>query len=221
MSGFLSAGIVGGGDIPDSGISRWLWEQDLTDEWGSNNGTAVSDAGYDTDSKEGNYSKKFDGTDGQYVQVNTRTLTTFSIATWIKAKSSNNGDGNEDGYWPWIGDGQDLQNWLSVRETDDTVQVEWSDGTRTSISYSGGFSTDTWYHIIYAYDSSTLEIYVDGSSIGTASISNKTFEYDRFSDALAATDYDFNGLIDQTDEYDKRLTDTEASNLHSTGSIDG
>lgn len=206
-----------GSAIPDGGVSRFLWEQDVTDTWGSKDGTDNTTVGYSTDSKEDTYSKEF-GQNGEdtIVDIPAQTFSQFSIATWAKFQST---------YKDWVtfaGDSTQSAGFVGLRSGgQDIMVIEFDDGTRGSKSFD--FSDGNWYHLIYAYDGSTLELYVDGSSLGISSISSKEFTIDNWGIGLAngTNDYTYDGLLDQSDIYSKRLSDTEASNLYSTGSING
>ena len=84
MSLFYSAGL-GGTAIPDSGISRYEFEQDVTDSWGDNDGTDNTSAGYTTDAAVGSYAKSFDGVDDVVPLGNNAidpTRTNLSVSIW-------------------------------------------------------------------------------------------------------------------------------------------
>jgi len=96
MSGFLSAGIVGGPDIPDGGVSRWEFEQDYVDSWDGNDGSPIGSPQFDTDSQVGSHALSLNGSD-QYVTVphnSNLEPTELSFGCWFKT--------SEDGTLQWV-----------------------------------------------------------------------------------------------------------------------
>lgn len=216
--------------IPDSAVARYEFEQDVTDSWGNNDGTDNTSAGYVTGTV-GSYAKAFDGAD-DWVDIGTvlgSSPSAFSVACWVR--TSNTSKSSMSLFRVRDGSSGDQIN-LS------TVSVFSSGGPEWQIEDNGTFGTirpgsgsdvrdGSWHHLIGTFDGSVLELYVDGSSVGTDSLSPSL----SFSDAVAigafndgedgAIEAHHEGDIDDLRVYNKSLSDNEASNLESTGSIDG
>jgi len=212
--------LFSGFSIPDSGVSRFLWEQNATDEWGSVTTTDNTSVGYSsTKVKEGSYSKEFNGGLNSNVDFSsTLSLTSFTVATYIYTRSE------EDGWVPFMGTKGNSNNHVSYRQSQRFMTVEFDDTTTPKVDYSDDsedIEFNTWHFLVWAYDGSTLECYIDGSSVGTSSASSKTLKINNIGVGINANGYGFDGFLDQTDIYDKRLSDTEVSNLYATGSING
>jgi len=84
-------------------------------------------------------------------------------------------------------------------------------------------NTDDWHHVGVTHDGSgTYTVYVDGSSVGNASLPTPSTASD--SNVLGAQPSISNtrtldGQLDQSRLYDKALTSTEVSNLYNNGRI--
>lgn len=116
------------------------------------------------------YSVDFDGTD-DYVEVGNvsgLTATTFSISAWfyltvnpIQEGILGTGTSGTDRIW--------LQVWDS-----DTIRFGSKGDVNDFDLSSGTFSLNTWYHVVGVIDGSSKEVFIDGSSLGTISISSIT-----------------------------------------------
>lgn len=201
--------------IPSSGVARYKFEQDVTDSWGNNDGTDNTSAGYVTGTI-GSYAKDFDGTD-DYVQadaLDSNIVTPVSVALWVKRNSGS-------------GSNQLVFSHGNVRFTisyEERASNGWEcnifDGNHQTIT-SGNTTSDVWVHLVNATDGSTMEFFVDGSSVGTTSAGsiNSADEKTAFgAQSKALGDY-FDGGVDDCRIYDKRLTSSEVSNLYNNGSI--
>jgi hypothetical protein len=233
MSGFLSAGIVGGPDIPDSGVSRWAFDEGsgstAIDEWGGNDASIVG-ATYTTASQVGSHALEFDGV-GDEVNAGDPAdgsldfgTGDFSIAVWVNINdlqtnrvlaaknNSQSGDGwsfevLSDGRVAWYrGNGATANNLSQV--ADSTL------------------STSTWYLLTATIDYNTeVSIYINDAEASYsniysnwASVSNSyDFRIGRH-EGLAR---DMDGKMDDPRIFDKELSSTEVSNLYNTGNISG
>jgi len=213
-----------GGDIPDSGVARYEFEQDVTDSWGTFDGTDNTSAGYVT-GQVGSFAKDLDGTD-DYVDFGYHpefTPEQVSIAWW---GNYDRVDGTRQ-YWG-IDDSTAGRYWNfgmgAISDGELVFDIVESDLNGISAS---GFVVDTWFHIVGTWDNSTgdAKLYVDGSLASTGSGTTVTFDG---SAPLNVGRRSFSGEEDYSDYqvddiriYNKVLSDSEVSNLHSTGSING
>lgn len=209
-------------DIPISGVSRWEFEQDLTDSWGDNNGADNTSAGYTTTAAVGSYAKSFDGTDDNvglpadtFEHIGTGS---FSISIWVKTGST------ADQTIVYPQDTGDTRIDINVFQTD-SVTFQLNDGTGSTIVSGGNISDSTYHMVTCVFDdtSAEMEIYVDETLQGNdtsnapASVSRgNAFGYDANNNSRY-----FSGDLDDARTYDKALTATEVSNLYNTGSING
>lgn len=198
--------------IPDSGVSRWEFEQDVTDSWGTYDGTDNTSAGYSTNSAVGTYSKEFDGTN-DYIDtplaLNFGT-STFSLSVWV-----NQNDTEENNFFSTYDGSTGI-----LLENDPSSGYEFFfDGNnilaRTSVSGS-------WEHVVAVRESSTMRIYVN--SVEEASTNDDpdvSSTEDLDIGRRTTNEYYMDGLLDDPRVYDKALTSTEVSNLYNSGSISG
>lgn len=228
--------IASGGDtfelattIPDSGVSRWEFEQDVTDSWGSNDGTDNTSAGYAT-GHIGNYAKDFDGTD-DYVEVPddaSLQLETFTVAAWINPDGALTGTNTTLGPCRWEGGVGGNNNYLVFINGSDELEGRFNSGDGPiSVVYSTLPSADTWTHLAFAFDGSQMRLYVDGNRVAdtntTAIPVTGSFPVQmgvRSEGGNGAVGW-FDGQLDDPRIYNKGLGDTEVSNLYNSGSIDG
>jgi hypothetical protein len=216
--------------IPDSGVSRWEFEDDsdtstAVDSWGNNDAT-ITGATYDSSrSAVGNFSLLFggDGSGDEVAVPNDPSLDLtdeISISGWIYLTSmtnerdviATNGQINNNRVGIFHSR-SNLDRGFTVRAGDTDVNV----GSNTS--------TDQWHQVVGTVSSSgTVTLYVDGSSEGSDTGGSLSATDDDFvigSDQESGRDYEVNGNVDDIRVYDKELSGTEVSNLYNTGSIDG
>jgi hypothetical protein len=214
-------------DIPDSGISRWEFEQDVTDSWGNYDGTDNTTAGYTTDSVVGSYAKSFDGS-GDNVNIGESVvggLSEFSIAVWLNFNLEN----ISEWYFPvaeykW---GGPTNFFLGHNSGSNTVSFDIGGVSMNRIN-AGKPTAGTWELYTGVYDGTSnadaVRIYrnktrkqetsADGSAVNTHSLQLKYGE-------TSGGTRQWPGDMDDLRIYDKGLTDTEVSNLYDTGSISG
>lgn len=207
--------------IPDSGVSRWKFDNANTengtalDSWGSNdatiNGVTTEQtglAGYDSGE-----SYSFDGSD-DYVDAPNSAPDPCTISVWVQPNDFN-------ATYVVYSTRNTTNSGLLIRiETDGTVVGYVGNGGGFDSVSGGSISTSSPTHAIMAVDdtSNEMEFYVDGSSAGTTSISRSfggTINIGR----SEHQGYHLNGFADDPRLYDKRLSDSEALNLYNTGII--
>ena len=108
----------------------------------------------------------------------------------------------------------------------------WRQGSASSIGYDFGvkiagtwkdvqsnIENTTWNHLVATYDGSTLELYVNGSRIGTGTAQTGTFS---LTNCYFGVDHDgtadlCDGNIDEAGIWSRVLTSDEASELYNSG----
>jgi hypothetical protein len=214
--------------IPDSGVSRWKYEDDsdtstAIDSWGTEDGS-ISGATYTTDSQVGTYALSFDGADdsvGPFTNSAYSFTNNFSLSAWVKINTDETRN-------PILVKGfdraVDSNVDYSLTVGGDRYQIKVSDGSNSDKVNISGNTTGVWKHLCGTYDGSQLKLYIDGVEEGSVSSSINIADnwdlYHGFSTSSKGTSY-FNGIIDDPRIYSKALTATEADNLYNTGSISG
>jgi len=205
--------------IPDSGVSRWEFEQDVTDSWGDNDGTDNTSAGYTTDSAVGTYAKSFDGLDDVVFipDIGIFGGNSFTFSAWVQPASTKD--------QRFVISVQGERDWKFGGTSGGSFIFETFNGSST-FTVSGTYSTGSYQHFVGVYDSSSgMTLYKDGSSVdsngftGTADSSNSGSRANGIGAESAAFGDYFDGDIDDPRIYDKALSASEVSNLNSTGSI--
>ncbi len=114
----------------------------------------------------------FDGTG--YVSANTGTvsatnLATMSVSLWVKVSGSGSGGNRYVLSRRRTSDGAGYA--VYYHSDDGTVGVFVGDGSTSVIAQSNStvLSLNTWYHIGFTYDGSSLTVYVNGAVDGTGS----------------------------------------------------
>jgi len=120
-----------------------------------------------------------------------------------------------------FGDFRDFNDNIILGATDtseDLSRVETS-GTRAQISGNITFGS-SYKHYVLVWDAPTMEIYYDGSSIGTANGPSQSISSTDFYIAFRkGRGYHTNCTVDDARIYNKALTAQEVTNLKDTGSI--
>lgn len=160
----------------------------------------------------------------QYAQANDSATTSptgdFTVEGWFKLESTAGGSGvglfskwtsganRSFDFW-WLGD---VTNAFECSNSSSgTTSI---DGT--AVSYT--LSTGTWYHIAFAYDASagSVEIFVNGSSVGTSTgLATSIYDGPGKFTIGASTDLGtrpFDGLVDDVRLWGILRTQTEINN---------
>lgn len=200
--------------IPDSGVARWKFDQDVTDSWGSNDGTDNTSDGYDANSALGTHAKVFDGSNDYVSQPLTSLFdgsSDFSISFWVNPKSINN-----TYYFGWY-DG----NTYTIQIGGAEVRFGEVGGNEHRIQYP--LVKNTWQHIVWTFESSVPEstIYIDGSEYDstTSLVSTATNPVPDIGRRANTNDRYWDGKLDDGRIYNKPLRLTEVSNLYNNNSI--
>ena len=169
--------------------------------------------------KQSNYSLSFDGS-SQYIDTNStfNTLTSFSISAWFKADDT----------------AGVVRSIVSTRDhgllNSQGLDIYINGNVLTGRVYSNGVTevtqsfTDTtnWHHVALTYNGSTLEFFLDGSSLGTA-----TGSYDNTSGKnlligkWGYSSYYFDGQIDGVSIFNSALTDGTGGTVNQIAALYG
>jgi hypothetical protein len=152
-----------------------------------------------------------DGIDA-YVSVPVSgTVTNFSIGGWFNADVFENTN-----MWEW---GTSSSERLAVWTWDNDFIVKLKDQSLTTDAH--GLSTGAWFHVMLNYDSSTLTVYLNGSSFATASHSNiSTTPSGNLSigqDTSASQGYQWNGQVSGFVYFNKSLSTPEINAIYTAG----
>lgn len=211
-----------GSEIPDSGVARYEFEQDVTDSWGDNDGIDNTSAGYTTDSAVGDYAKNFDGVDDA-VNTGLEPLNSpVSYAFWLDTSASSGGNNS-------VTRVRDSTNrlYIAFDADDNEFNFYTYDGSVYGISNGGpSLNLSGYTHVICVHDGTEYRIYIDGQPAVTDQTSNYA-NPTGYPIHLMARNYEgaidsyHGGILDDVRIYSKGLTDSEANNLYTTGSISG
>lgn len=224
--------------VPDSGLSRWTYDDTDTetgtalDAWGDNdatiNGATTGGsglAGYDSGE-----SYSLDGTDDYIESAGPliSELTAWSMAIWFKTTTSQDGAkiiGDYDGgvgamvaMWDHDGDGT---NELVVRQRGSSDNAD-------GVAYDADLADGSAHHVVATRGgsgASNLSLYIDGAEVtteveadqGSSTVTANVFSVGR----RDGGNWYFAGDVDDPRTYGKELTASEVSNLYETGSING
>jgi len=110
----------------------------------------------------------------------------------------------------------------TLRKTSsEKMQMLLSTTTNGSITGSTTLSIGTWYHILFTYDGTNMNLYINGSIDATAV--PHTGNLKTASDIITLGTYRggggeyWNGLIDEVGIWDRGLTSSEATELYNSG----
>lgn len=201
----------------NSGVSRYNFNDNLTDSWSSNNGTHNgTQTGYTT----GVYgqAKNFNGTD-EYISIENNINSTKedkSVSSWIKVTDLSTirqiiGSRDSNGY-----------EFNFYIDPDGGVEFNTYDGsTLHGITSGHSISAGKWYHLTGVYkESEGYKLYVNGRLTDTNS--DTTFQTDNLNEYIGARNQSsitryFKGTIDDLRIYNKALTPVEVEKLYNKG----
>ena len=206
--------------IPDSGVSRWGFDEGsgstAIDSWGNNDGT-INGATYTTTSYVGSHALSFDGIDDEVNIPEFPAFSSYSMAAWLRPNNVTEKMGA-------VSLGVNNRGKLGIKDTGDLwFQMRGQNG---KVEVTTPVSANTYTLGVFTWDGSTLEGFKnDATSAGTVSISSQdpvVTGQDRVGENVNSDfPQNYDGIIDDVRIYDKALTSTEVSNLYNTGSING
>lgn len=204
--------------IPDSGIARYEFEQDVTDSFNDNDGTDNTSAGFTSTAAVGSFAKSFDGDDYVTIPDLTGGLSAATATAYIKAT-----DGSSVGNDRRVFGGTSNAFRLIHRGGGWEFLIN-SNGISQG---SNTFSTGVFVFIAIVYDSaglgdgSTAKIYKgDASEIASGNPTTATINTE--SKSIGAKTDGSDGWVGDIDDprfYNKALSASEVSSLFNSGSI--
>ncbi len=208
-------------DLNDGLVAYYPFNGNANDESGNGNNGVVFGATLTAD-RHGNSDSaySFDGTDRIEIPDSpTLTLSNqFTIASWAKlnAFSADNGYylmGHSEG----PGDTSKWIFWLGSNNIKLIITI--SGGGWIHIGDTSNFQIDQWYHVIIRRNGNELTAFVNGVTIGSATVSIDTPDPNAvFQIGTAEGDRPnrvFNGSIDEVRIYNRALSNCEIQTLHS------
>jgi hypothetical protein len=208
--------------IPDSAITHYDMEDTddistLNDRWGGNDATLNGSPTYTTDAAFGSNAIEFVSADSDWAATGITGVPSgaWSIFFAFKFPSSSTKD------YLCSNEGSSFDG-FSIRYNNSELNLRAGNGTDAFSSVSASVNESQYYTTALTYDGSGgFEGYLDGSSLGTFSVSftdsGSEIAINNISGSRTNAESDI--IIDHWKLFDKELTATEVSDLDSTGSI--
>ena len=202
--------------IADSLVSRFNFENDVTDSVGSNDGSIVGSPTFTTTAKVGNTALEFfGGSDG--VNISNPIIPEDSpqtITAYVKIPDQTAGKIVD------IGNDRFIIAYKARGETGYEFRMFGSNSHL--IEHDGPLNE--FVHLAASFDGDKQEFFVNGTSVGSNTGTGYTYagggETGIGYEAVNDVDH-LQGIVDDVQFYNKGLTSTEVSNLINTGSIKG
>ena len=175
---------------------------------------------YDTEgSAEGSfpnnsYSGEFDGTN-DYISVPTiselNAPTAFSTSLWFRPQGTPSDE-------TILSAGSSSGNRFYI-QLQSSTNIRYGSGSTFDDFTISTVSTTTWYHLATIHNGTSLEVFLDGVSQGTASANapqsgyGTSFHIGAYAVATSPS-FKFNGYLDEVAIFDSALSSTEVSNIY-------
>lgn len=201
-------------------IGEWRGEGNALDSAGANHGTLQGGTTYTTGKVGQGF--KFQDFFNDWVRVDSQVyrMPGGTVSTWF----------NWDGHAPenWFSGSVLLGSWQGGNSSSPTVWIKygtlWWDFS-DSIAY--GAASDTgiqivpgrWYHVSVTYDENYLvKLYLNGVAVASRNATNPGDFRDEFGIGRGpgVTAVGFSGVMDETQVYDRPLSDCEVRNLYNS-----
>ena len=175
----------------------------------------MSGTNFDSDSIEGNYSLRFNGSTSKVVVDQTSLLDisdSISIAAWVNSNDPSSHQcivGKNSSYYIYLYSGANA----SRLRAGFRINGSWVAFTSSYLE-ADKIPPNTWTHVAMTYDGNHIRFYVDGENVGTypqtgaINISNKDVEL-----GTIWNGFRFNGKMDAVQIYDLALTPDEVKSL--------
>lgn len=138
----------------------------------------------------------------------------FAFSFWF---NSSNFDPHGGGYYSTIYESNYTNGVLIRPKTDGSALQVYVAGTSNDFTHS--LSTSTWYHAVISRSSGVVTCYINGASIGTASLSGNATVSD--TSKIGQNNRDgsesFSGLIDEFAIWSRALSSSEITSLFNSG----
>jgi len=213
--------------IPESLISLYEFEQDVTDSVGVNDG--VNNGGvFSTNAEVGSFAIELEKNNNDHVRIpkDPSLDDVRSVFAYVFPQNLSNNSFGDTVYNDENAGNPDSIRLIRMGLDGGLVSVNTLNGD-SNVSFGQTFNNNQYYHLGFTFDTSgTLAGYVDGSQVGTDQAPSGDIVQIKDGAAIGArldnTFGDqrfFPGIIDDVRLYDKALSPTEVSNLFNTGSI--
>ena len=170
--------------------------------------TYNSDGVYLDYSSGNTHSGDFDGNDYAVGTVgDLNSVSAFSTSCWFRYQGTLGGST----HIPLSGAG----TWYVWVKS--TTNIEYATQNNPKTFTIPTINDSTWYHLVTVHDGTNATLYLDGSSLGTQTVSSvpstagNAFNIGRFTSAS----YYWNGWIDEVSVFNRALTSTEVTNIYS------
>jgi hypothetical protein len=144
-----------------------------------------------------------------YVGLSGRALNltnTFTVSAWLYPRNTS-GNG---AFFSVRSNYQTSGLRLFIQGNALVVQGQTSTGWKSVTLAAGAFQNTAWYHVVVAYNKSTIEAFVNGVSQGTASVNGGFVMNAAYPTKIGVEGaYFFNGSIDEVMVFDRSLTADE------------
>jgi hypothetical protein len=221
----ISNGIVQLNEIttPDSGVSRWTFDDADTDGstaadvWGDDDGT-INGATTGVSGKFGE-AYSFDGTDDNvYIGAipELESATEFSISLWVNDSSF------PGQFIPYFGYYPDIDNGIFIGHTPDGDALFNVETNTTRAIYDDGtpIPTGQWNHMVLVWDAPDMTAYFNNSEVATESGPSQTVSStDFYVCERRGTGETTDAEVDDPQVYDKALSSDEVDSIFNTGTI--
>jgi len=155
--------------------------------------------------------------------IGTYNADSYTVSVWLNILTLPSG--NNQTICGIGGDAGRAQTNLMYIDIAGTKYFYWSifngsSGFSAQLAYT--LTTGTWTHVVYKKSTTTVEVYVNGTSIGTASLSitdaspGRTAEFTLAQEA-AGTANEYKGSMDEMGVWTRALSATEVSQLYNSG----
>lgn len=158
----------------------------------------------------------FEASTTDYVDTNSNTIipvsSDFSVCTWINFESVS------------------TQSFIGAQNSGSSGYILYYSGSAlTSLSIGGNLLDYTWspststdYHVCAVHTSSSMELFIDGSSVASNALSGNVVSQSNTyligaRDNNGAVSLPFDGVIDETVIYHRALSSAEVSQLYNSG----
>lgn len=196
-------------------VTRWAMDGDVTDSWGSYDGTDNTSDGYLSDAIRGQ-AKVFDG-GNDYIEVPTlndgSALSEYTFSAWAKPVADSSYD-----YLLYF---RSSDGTFGVRNDDNNVWEHFHSGSGNTFDLilSESSRADDWQHVAQTWDGGTVTVYYNGTPVGTLEVGS--IYTDSTGNAIGShadgTQQHWDNAVDDVRIYDRALSPVEVRRLYLWG----
>ncbi|WP_414837243.1 LamG domain-containing protein [Candidatus Nanosalina sp. VS9-1] len=207
-------------DNSPSAVSRWAFDGNVDDSWGSYSSSDQTSTGYSNGVR--GQSKRFNSSQGDFVSVNSGnslsedfTSTGITVSAWVNTSST----GARKTVWA----GNGANAWWDTRVNENEKPEFWysNSGQNSHITSPETVINSEWYHLAFVCRPSDyqMSIYMNGSRAASGGNGNtpNTKQFSKTSIGDRSGDEYMDGDIDDVRIYDKALSPSEVFELYRWG----